>query len=119
MSCYFRALLLGGLLSIPVVSMATHEVDHRYRIFGTVQNSDGAPIADSRVRLTGLGGRPLGETVTDKSGGYEFRLHVHNQDLGTRFWVSANGVTQEGALTFDPADKVTERMHRIDLSKNE
>lgn len=115
MSDYLRALLLGVLFSIPVISMATHAVDHRYMIFGTVQDVNGTPLADAKVKLTGIGGRPLGETVTDKSGGYEFRLHVHNQDLGTRFWISANGMTREGALTFDPSNTVTERIHRIDL----
>ncbi len=57
--------------------------------------------------------------MTGSNGEYEFRLHVHNQDLGTRFWVSANGMSREGTLTFNPADKMTERVHRIDLPKTE
>ncbi len=115
----FRFLILSSLMSLAVASQATHEVDHRYRIFGTVQNADGTPAANTRVMLTGLGGRPLGESVTGKSGEYEIRLHVHNQDLGTRFWVSANGMTSEGAISFDPTNKVTERVHRIDLPHKE
>ncbi len=114
-----RALFLGGLVSFSVASYATHEVDHRYRIFGTVLNTDGTPVADAKAKLTGLGGRPLGETITNKAGEYEFRLHVHNQDLGTRFWVTANGMTREGAITFDPADKTTERSHRINLPESD
>ena len=115
----FRLLLLGALMSIAAAALATHEVDHRYRIFGTVYNANGTPAANTRVKITGLGGRPLGESMTGSNGEYEFRLHVHNQDLGTRFWVSANGMTREGALTFDPANKTTERVHRIDLPKSE
>ncbi len=119
MPALFRLLLSAALLAFAVASQATHEVDHRYRIFGTVLNADGTPAANAKVRLTGLGGRPLGESMTGSNGEYEFRLHVHNEDLGTRFWVSANGMTRESALSFNPADKMTERVHRIDLPKNE
>lgn len=114
-----RVLILGGLVSFSLAAQATHEADHRYRIYGTVLSSDGKPVADARTKLTGLGGRPLGETKTNESGEYEFRLHVHNQDLGTRFWVTANGMTREGVITFDPSDKVTERIHRIDLPQRD
>ncbi len=114
-----QLVLLGSLIFLSGASQATHEVDHRYRIFGTVQNSEGKPVVNTKVKLTGLGGRPLGETNTDKVGGYEFRLHVHNQDLGTRFWVTANGMTGEGRINFDPGNKITERVHRVDLPKND
>jgi hypothetical protein len=119
MSGLIRLLLLCGLIFFSGVSQATHEVDHRYRIFGTVQNSDGTPVVNTKVKLTGFGGRPLGETNTDKVGGYEFRLHVHNQDLGTRFWVTANGMTGEGRISFDPGNKNTERVHRVDLPNSD
>lgn len=110
-----RFLVLGSLIGFAVGSQATHEVDHRYKIFGQIQNSDGSPAANANVKLTALGGRPIGEAVTDQAGNYEFSLHVHNEQLGTRFWVSANKMTREGAFTFDPSNKITERIHRIDL----
>jgi len=112
---FLRFLVLGSLITFTVASQATHEVDHRYKIFGQVQKTDGAPAAKATVKLTGIGGRPIGETVTDESGNYEFSLHVHNQQLGTRFWVTVNKMTREGAFTFEPSDKTTERIHRIDL----
>lgn len=111
----WRAFVGASILALAFSSQATHEVDHRYKIFGTVQTADGAPAKNMKVRLTGLGGRPLGETTTNQAGKYEFPLHVHNQDLGTQFWVTVDGRTKAGEITFDPADKSTERVHRIDF----
>jgi hypothetical protein len=71
------------------------------------------------VRITGFGGKPLGKATTATDGQYSALLHVHDQILGTAFWVTAAGMTKSGKFTFDIADRKTDRTHRIDFNLSE
>ena len=111
-----RKWLLWLVLLVPwSAAMATHEADHRYTVWGEVRDAQGTPTANARVRITGLGGRPLGEGTTDSDGRYGILLHLHNDQLGMRFWVTVGDATREAEVTFDPADRVRAREHRLDF----
>ena len=110
-----RFLFLLILFAVPSISMATHEVDHRYVIWGQVLDSQGAAVANTEVRITGFGGAPIGKGVTDANGNYSILLHVHNANNGMKFWVSANGSTREGQVDFVVSDMQTARKHQIDF----
>ncbi len=58
----------------------------------------------------------MGSTTTGPDGQYSILLHIHDQGLGAPFWVTVGGVTQSGKITFDIADRVTDRMHRLDFT---
>lgn len=58
----------------------------------------------------------MGKTTTDANGQYSILLHVHDQGLGASFWVTVREVTQSGKVTFDIADSVTDRTHRLDFT---
>lgn len=105
--------VLGGL-STP--SFATHDVQHRYIVSGYVRDAQGAPMANTLVEITLIGGQPAGEGRTDRSGRYSILIHAHNEAAGRRYWVTANGVTHAASFDFDPNDTVTERGRRIDFS---
>ncbi len=109
-------IFLAAILGVTGRAYAEHEVDHRYRIWGQVRDSNGAPAAGMQVHVTARGGRPLGESATDAEGMYRFDLHVHNDNLGQVFYVTAPGMSAEGQFKFDPNDLTTERIHRLDLA---
>lgn len=98
---------------------ATHGVEHRYTIFGQVVDKNGAPVGNSSIRITGLGGKPLGNATTAADGQYSVLLHVHDRELGKAFWVTANGLTKGGTISFDIADRKTDRTHRLDFNLSE
>ena len=98
------------------LSYATHEADHRYTILGQVVDESRAPVGNAAVVVTGFGGRRMGSTTTGPDGQYSILLHIHDQGLGATFWVTVGGVTQSGKITFDIADRVTDRMHRLDFT---
>ena len=104
---------LSGL-STPL--FATHDVQHRYVVAGYVRDAQGAPLPDTQVQITLLGGQPAGEGRTDENGRYTIVVHAHNDVAGRRYWVTAIGITHAASFEFDPADTVTERGRRIDFS---
>lgn len=95
--------------------IATHEVDHRYTVFGSVRDESRRPLSDTRVIVTDT---KIGEgstTFTRKDGSYEVTLHLHNQNLGDEIAVSAHGEEKRITASFDPSDKFTERRRRVDF----
>ncbi len=115
----FLCWLVVFSLGRPVVTQATHEVDHRFTIFGTVRNGNafpGAPMAHERVLVRdATTGRILLQGVTNEQGQFSLTLHVHNDDLGRVLSVQAAGSEQQLTLTFDPDDTKTERRRRVDI----
>src|SRR3990170_2365902 len=66
----------------PGAAWATHEVDHRFVVSGSVRTADGAPRPDLKVVVAHPRSR-LSETVfTDRSGEYSALLHLHDQGAG-------------------------------------
>ena len=113
---WLLALSLGIVCALsPTPVLAGHEADHRYTIWGQVNNAAGAPLGGVNVLVTGWGGEPLGEATTEADGGYSVLLHVHNDILGRPFYVSVGDSVEPGEFTFDPGNNRAERKHRLDL----
>jgi len=111
------------------VAWATHEVDHRFTIFGSVRDGStfpGKPLPGRAIRFlnpkTGqpwevvdAQGRERPTVTTDREGHYSALLHVHNEDLGAVVKIVVDGTEKEFVLTFAPQDKQTERRARVDI----
>ena len=105
------ALLLLGARS----ASATHEVDHRYTVWGEIQYEDNTPAAEVVIQLLVKGGEVLGEVKTDRNGRYRIAMHLHNEDLYKVFDMRANNVTRKVRILFNANDRKTERGQRVDL----
>jgi len=103
---------------LPVV-LATHEVDHRFTVSGTVRDGrafPGTPLTGKEVLVReSQNGQVLQQGVTDQRGQFTLVLHVHNEDLGKLIIVQSQGVEKTLELQFDPNDSTTERRAHVDL----
>jgi len=120
--------VLGIVLSGASV-WATHEVNHRFVIFGSVRDGSsfpGKPLPGREIRFlvakTGqpwevvdAQGHPRPSVKTDREGSYSAILHVHDEDLGAVVKIVVDRAEKELVLTFDPRDQHTERRARVDL----
>ena len=106
----FAMLVLGAQ-----VANATHEVHHRYTVWGEIRYEDGTPAAGVTIRLMIKDEKPLAEMKTDRLGRYRILLHVHNEDMYKIFDMRVNNVTRKVRLLFNPNDLQTERGQRVDL----
>lgn len=104
------------ILSILPPALATHEIDHRFIVWGEVLASDGKPVAGETIAFTVGNDTPIGSVATDERGRYRVVLHVHDQDVGKVFEMTIKGVKTKVTIEFDPADKVTERGKRVDFT---
>jgi len=96
-------------------AFATHEVDHRFTVYGTVHDDRGRPVADTKVIVVDPR-LDEGMTVfTDRNGDFEALLHLHNTDLGDEIIVTALDQRKTIRAVFNPNDKVTVRKGRIDF----
>ena len=98
---------------------ATHLVDHRFTVQGTVRDGTSFPgklltgqqvvvrFADSQQLLS--------SGVTNEHGEYRLILHVHNDDLGKIIVIESQGSQERLTLKFDPNDATNERRARVDL----
>ena len=110
---------IAGMLAILFAltpAVATHEIDHRFIVWGEVLTSDGKPVPGETIEFTVGDNTPIGSVLTDERGRYRVVLHVHDQDLGKVFDMTVKGVKTEVKIEFDPADKVTERGKRVDFT---
>ena len=111
--------LIAGLVSIIFAltpALATHEVDHRFTVWGEVLTSDGKAVPGETIEFTVGDNALIGSVVTDEHGGYRAVLHVHDHDVGKVFDMTVKGVKTEVKIEFDPADKETERGKRVDFT---
>jgi hypothetical protein len=112
--------LLAGCWSsfIPPV-LATHEVDHRVTVHGTVRDGRSFPgtlLPGKEVVIRhGKTGQVLERGVTNQQGQFSIVLHVHNEDQGMLITIHSEGVEKTLELQFDPEDRTTERQTRVDL----
>lgn len=94
---------------------AEHEVDHRFDVSGAVRAGDGAPRPGIKVVVE----HPrtnLKETVlTDNSGRYAVRLHLHDKDAGDPVTVTAGDETKTVKAEYDPKDHHTPRVVTVDF----
>jgi hypothetical protein len=98
-----------------VPAWATHEVDHRFVVSGTVRTADGTP----RPNLKVVAAHPrsnLSETsLTDSSGRYSVLLHLHDKDAGDPVTVTAGDETKTITAGFDPKDHSTPRLATVNF----
>jgi hypothetical protein len=111
--------VLMGVISFLLISnpaLGTHQIDHRFTVWGEVLTSDGQPVSGETISFTVADDTPIGSIVTDNRGRYRVVLHVHDQDLGKVFDMTVRGIKTKVKIEFDPADKVTERGKRVDIA---
>jgi hypothetical protein len=101
------------LLASPV--FATHEIDHRYTVYGTVHDDRGNPIPDAKVIVVDPRLDEGMTAFTDRNGDFEALLHLHNTDLGDEIIVTVLDQKKTIRAEFDPNDKVTVRKTRVDF----
>jgi hypothetical protein len=101
------------LLASPV--FATHEIDHRYTVYGTVHDDRGIPIPDAKVIVVDPRLDEGMTAFTDRNGDFEALLHLHNTDLGDEIIVTVLDQKKTIRAEFDPNDKVTVRKTRVDF----
>lgn len=94
---------------------ATHEIDHRFRIYGVLQDEEGHPIADGKVIVVALRNGAGTTTFTNQDGLYDVILHLHNQDAGDTIEVSALDQKKKIIVSFDTGDRTTERRVKVDF----
>jgi hypothetical protein len=107
------ALLVNALL--PKWVLATHEVDHRFIVYGYVRDDRGGPVKDQKVIVVDTRLDQGMTTFTDRDGYYEALLHLHNEDLGDEIVVMAGEQKKSIRATFNPEDKHTERRTQVDF----
>ncbi|HEY5701201.1 MAG TPA: hypothetical protein VIT83_03845 [Gammaproteobacteria bacterium] len=108
------ACMLTGAL-IAGTANATHEVHHRYIVWGDVLYEDGTPVAKETIHLTVKDGTPMGTIDTDEQGRYRLVLHAHDEDVNKVFDMRVRDVKQKVRLEFDPEDHTTDRGQRVDF----
>lgn len=111
--CILWAVLTLSLLA-PFASHAEHEADHRYLIFGAVQDASGQPRANQKVEVVD-GDTTLASTQTNSQGEYRVTLHLHDEDLGRRLNVVTGDKRIQITVQFEAGDKTTQRGHRVDF----
>ena len=105
--------LLAGLL--PRAAVATHEVDHRFTVYGYVRDDRGKAVKGERVIVVDDRTDQANTAFTDSDGYYEALLHLHNQDMGDEITVMVGDQKKNIRATFDPEDKAAERKVRVDF----
>lgn len=107
---------IASILLFSTSALATHEIDHRFIVWGEVSTSGGQPVSGETISFTVGNDAPIGSVVTDERGRYRVVLHVHDEDLNKVFDMTVRGVKTKVKIEFDPADKVTERGKRVDFT---
>jgi hypothetical protein len=116
----YKALGFGGLFLliffvIPISLWATHEIDHRFKVYGTIKDQQGNPLVDGKVIVVAKRNGAGSTVFTNKDGYYDVIIHLHNEDVGDTVEVSAVGQKKEVIVSFDPSDRTTERRVQIDF----
>lgn len=96
-------------------ALATHEMDHRFIVHGTVRDDRGNPVANAKVIVVDPRLDQGMTAFTDRNGDFEALLHLHNTDLGDEIIVTALDQKKTVRAEFDPNDKSTARKARVDF----
>lgn len=96
-------------------AFATHEMDHRFIVHGTVRDDRGNPVANAKVIVVDPRLDQGMTAFTDRNGDFEALLHLHNTDLGDEIIVTALDQKKTVRAEFDPNDKSTARKARVDF----
>ncbi|MEW6682776.1 MAG: carboxypeptidase-like regulatory domain-containing protein [Nitrospirota bacterium] len=104
-----------GWLAIGAPAWATHEVDHRFEVTGTVRAADGTPRPNLKVVVSHPRGNLSESALTDSSGRYAVLLHLHDKDAGDPVTVAAGDETTTIRADYDPKDHRTRRVVTVDF----
>lgn len=107
----FLLLSLFGVLVLASLAAATHEVDHRYHVHGTVVDDLGMPAMFVRVEVQDLTDPtvPVAGGTTGFGGDYDVLLHLHNHNVGDQIRVSVGGQSTVINALFDSNERTIER----------
>ncbi len=111
------SLFLFFLFLIPSKLWATHELDHRFKVFGYIKDEEGKPVVDGKVIVVALRNGAGSTTFTTKDGYYDVILHLHDEYVGDTVEVTALGQKKDVIVSFDTTDKATERRVQVDFDK--
>jgi hypothetical protein len=104
-------LVVATLPAVAAPADATHEITHRYIVYGTVTNTSGVPLPQVTVTVevpdaTTHSSDPVWTGVTDINGNYRIQLHLHHlggaeEDQGKEMIirVPAEGVERRATAT--------------------
>jgi hypothetical protein len=106
---------IGGGLVVPLSAWATHEVDHRFTVSGSVRTADGTPKPDVKVVVAHPRSKLSETALTDRNGRYSVVLHLHDPDAGDPITISAGEETKTTKADFDPKDHRTPRAAQVDF----
>jgi hypothetical protein len=111
---FFALILDFTVWDYPV--WATHDIQHRYTVFGYVRDEQGKPLQNIRVIVTDMRLEEEGGTAfTDENGYYEQLLHLHNDNLGDEIVIKAGDQEKKINATFDVQNRQTERRAQADF----
>jgi hypothetical protein len=104
-------LALFGFLVVAGLAVATHEVDHRYHVHGSVVDDLGMPAMFVRVEVQDLTDPtvPVAGGTTGFGGSYDVLLHLHNHNVGDAVRVSVGGQSTVINALFDSNERTMER----------
>ncbi|MFZ5864034.1 MAG: carboxypeptidase-like regulatory domain-containing protein [Nitrospirota bacterium] len=94
---------------------ATHEVDHRFVVSGTVLATDGTPKADVKVVVAHPRNNLSETALTDRNGRYSVLMHLHDPDAGDPVTVTVGEETKTIKAAFNPKDHHTPRGAQVDF----
>jgi hypothetical protein len=94
---------------------ATHEVDHRFEVTGTVHAADGTPRPNLKVVVSHPRSNLSESALTDSGGRYLVLLHLHDKDAGDPVTVTAGDETTTIKADFDPKDHRKRRLVTVDF----
>jgi hypothetical protein len=101
------------------MALATHEVEHRFTVYGTVRDGTSFPgklLVGKEVVIRDVKTKQiLQQGMTNQEGHFTLILHVHNEDHGKSITIQTRGSAKTLELQFDPNDITTERQIRVDL----
>lgn len=107
--------IVAAIALVPGPVWATHEVDHRFVVSGSVRSADGTPQANQKVTVAHPRGK-ISETVfTDRQGAYSALLHLHDQDAGDDVTVTVGSDVKTIKAAYDPKDHHTPRTATVDF----
>ncbi len=109
-------LVMAGLAVMgPTLAWATHDVEHRFEISGSVHAADESPRSDQKV-VVAHPRTQISETVfTDRNGSYSAVLHLHDSDAGDPVTVTVGDEVKTIKAAYNPADHHTPRVARVDF----
>lgn len=100
---------------MPLAAWATHEVDHRFVVSGSVRTADGTPRPDVKVVVAHPRSKLSETALTDRNGRYSVLLHLHDPDAGDPVTVTVGEETKTIKADFDPKDHRTPRTAQVDF----